>query len=236
MWTQRNSIILTAMSTALLVLAASANAINYSVGNNSGGPTSIVPVNSGPFGSSPVFQLNAGVDHDPSAGNLLKDFTNTSQGSGGPASGISSGQNIQITEVFTNVGAESWSAWDEEILSTTSGIPQPSPGFLFHPSNVTLLRNGIPLSSGVDYTRTGVQYFGAGNSGFISMTFSFAPSSYIQPGDTLEIQKQIHEVFSDANVWALNEAARVAQYPTAVPEPAAVGLLALALASQCRRR
>jgi hypothetical protein len=236
MRTQRISTTLTAATAALLAFVASANAITYSVGNNPGGPTTLVPVNSGPFGGSPNFQLNADVDYDLAAGNLLKDFTNTSQGSGGPASGIPSGQNVPIVEVFTNVGTEAWTAWDEAILSTTNGNPPPNPGFLFQSNNVQVRRNGILLNEGPDYTLSGVQYFGGGNNGYISMTIALAPASYILPSDTLEIEKRIHEVFNDGNVWALNEAARVAQYPTAVPEPAAVTLLALAVPLICRRQ
>ena len=228
--------VLFAATAACCVLAASADAVTYNVGSNPGDPNSGVLVPSGPFGSSPNFFFTAGIDHDPSADTLLKDFTNTSQGSGGGGSGIPSGQNVQITEIFTNDGSETWTAWDEAIVSTTVGNPPPSPGFLFQPNSVTVLHNGVPLNQGMDYTLSGVQYNQASNNGFISLSIAFAPASYIQPTDTLEIQKRIHEVFGDGNVWALNEAASVAQYPTAVPEPVGLGLLAMALPALRRRR
>ena len=233
---ERTWVMLVAATAALSVFAASAGAITYTVGNNPADPDNGVVVPSGPFGGSPNFVFTAGVDHDASADTLLKDFTNTSQGNVGGGGGIPSGQNVQITEIFTNDGTETWTAWDEAIVSTADGNPPPNPGFLFQQNNVTVLRNGVTLSEGIDYTLSGVQYNAASNNGLISLTIAFAPASYIQPSDTLEIQKRIHEVFGDGNIWRLDEAASVAQYPTAVPEPAALGLLVLALPALRRRR
>jgi hypothetical protein len=231
---QRTCLMLVAASVAISLFAASANAI--SVGNNPPDLMDGILVSSGPFGGTPSFVFAADIDYDAGSDALLKDFTQTSQGSGGPASGVFSGTPVPITETFTNVGTEAWSAWDEEILTTTAGNPPPSPGFLFS-GTVTVLRNGVPLTQGSDYTLGGVPYFGGGNNGFISRTITLAPASYIQPTDTLEIQKSIHEVFNDGNVWALNEAAQVAQYPTPVPEPTVVGVIAIAaLAASVRRR
>ena len=228
-------VMLVAATAAVSVFAPSAGAITYTVGNNPTDPEDSIVVPSGPFGNPPNFVFTAGIDHDASADTLLKDFTNTSQGNVGGGGGIPSGQNVPITEVFTNDGTEAWTAWDEAIVSTTDGNPPPSPGFLFQPNNVTVLRNGVTLNEGIDYTLSGVPYNAASNNGLISLTISFAPASYIQPSDQLEIRKRIHEVFGDGDIWRLDEAASVAQYPTAVPEPAVVGLLAL-LGLPARRR
>ena len=219
-----------AAAAAVLGFTAAANAVTYNVGNNPAALDTIVVVNSVGPPANPNFQLQAGIDHNPSADNLYKDFTNDS------GSGISSGQNLLITETFTNDGSETWTAWDELVVSTTDGIPAPSPGFLFQTNGTTVRRNGALLTDGVDYTLVGVPYNNAGNNGYISITISLSPASYIQPGDVLEIEKRIHEVSGDANPWRPAEAARVAQYPTAVPEPASLGLLALAAVACMPRR
>jgi hypothetical protein len=197
------------------------------IGNNPGGPTTLIAVDSGPFLGTPHFVVNADIIHDDAGGNLLKDFKNTSQGSGGPASGIPSGQNVLIDETFNNTGTDAWSAWTEQVVTPSEPLGT-EPGFLFAPGGITVSRNGTPLTEGVDYTLAGTPYFGSGNNGYSAITINFAPSSYIQPDDVLDIQKRIHEVFGDGNVWALNEEAQVAEYPTGVPEPAGLALLAVA--------
>jgi len=219
------------------IFASSARAITYSVGNNPGGTSAVVEVDSGPFGgNNPSFTLTAGVDQDPASGNLLKDFTQTSQGSGGPNSGLSSGRDVPIDETFSNDGTETWTAWDEAVVSQTDFGGPMGPGFLFDTS-VTVSRNGTTLTPGVDYTLTGTTFTQFGNSGYESLTISFSPGSQIQPSDMLRIQKNIHEVFGDGNVWTLGEAARVAEFPSAVPEPATLGLVAMTvLATGFRRR
>jgi hypothetical protein len=212
-------------------------AVTYSVGDNSGGTSSVVPINSGPFGGDPLFSLTAGVDQDPASGNLFKDLTQTSRQPGGPNSGISSGVDIPIDETFTNDGTEAWTAWSEAVITRTDTGGGNDPGFLFAP-DVVVSRNGATLTQGIDYAINGTTFPQNGNSGFESFTISFlTPLSYIQPTDTLHIQKSIHEVFGDANVWTFNETARIAEFPTALPEPATLGLVvAIPLATALRRR
>ncbi|MDB5305461.1 MAG: hypothetical protein JWM97_3010 [Phycisphaerales bacterium] len=64
---------------------------------------------------------------------------------------------------------------------------------------------------------------------------TFAPAAMVQPGDTLEIDKSIHEVFGDSDVWSLNEAARVAETPISVPEPTSLVMLGLGIAGMLAR-
>ena len=51
-----------------------------------------------------------------------------------------------------------------------------------------------------------------------------------------EIDKAIHEVFGDADVWSLNEAARVAETPIVTPEPTSLAMLALGATALLARR
>jgi hypothetical protein len=225
----RFQLILAAISASAVVsvCAAPAGAVSFLAGNNPSGPSSVVSANSGPFGGSPSFSLSIGVIADPTAGNLFKDLTQTSQGSGGPASGIASGNNVPITESLANHDTDAWTAWDERVVTQADfgggGSGPFGPGFLFD-TTIAVLRNGTPLTEGVDYTLTGTPYSNFGNSGYESFHIALAPASYINNLDVLEIHKSLHEVFGDGNVWALNETARLGEFPTVVPEPAALGL------------
>jgi hypothetical protein len=61
-----------------------------------------------------------------------------------------------------------------------------------------------------------------------AISILFAPHRVIETGDVLLIEKDIFEVFGDANIWMPGEAAQIAEYPTGVPEPAALSTLAIA--------
>jgi hypothetical protein len=239
---KQNSVLISA-AVSLCGLTATAYAVD--VGNNPAGASATVVVNSGPFGGSPSFTLSQSIMHVATAGNLFTDFTNTSQGGGGTGvPGISSGTNVPINETFTNTGADGWGGWTETVLTQTTLLGGGTvPGFLFDDlSPITVRRNGVLLTAGTDYTLITTPFpdgFGGGNNGYSSVTVSLAPSAFIQSGDNLNIQKQIHEVSGDANVWTINEAARVAQFPTAVPEPGTGVLLfgaVFAMRASSRRR
>ena len=235
MQSRRTFTLVIAAAAVICGLTDPADAVN--VGNTPGGPPIPLVVNSGPFGGTPSFLLVANVTYDPSADNLFKDFTNTSAGTGGSGSGILSGQNVPIDETFFNSGTDTWIAWTERVVSRST--PNGSdPGFLFDDQTpITVKRNGLILTQGVDYTLSTMFSGPPGNNGYEEITINLAPSSYIQPSDSIDIQKQIHEVFGDGNVWALGEAARVAQYPTPVPAPTTLALFAVAgVAPLLRRR
>ncbi|MDB5292286.1 MAG: hypothetical protein JWL69_3527 [Phycisphaerales bacterium] len=204
------------------------------VGDDPNGPTTLITVNSGPLNSAPSFSVSANLIHNGAAGNLLKDFTNTSQGSGGTGSGISSGTPVPITETFRNSGADTWSGWSEKVFSQTDFGGPTGPDFLFDPGSFVVKRNGAALAP-ADYNLAGSSFTSFGNSGYSSFTMTFAPAAMIQPGDTLEIDKSIHEVFGDGDVWSLNEVARVAETPISVPEPTSLALLGLCVAGTLAR-
>jgi hypothetical protein len=211
-----------------------AGASAFAVGDNPGGPSTIITVNSGPINGTPSFSVSADLIHDGTAGNLLKDFTNTSQGGGGTGSGISSGTPVPITETFHNSGTDTWSGWRETVLSQTDFGGPTGPDFLFDANSFVVKRNGAVLAP-VDYTLAGTSGNNFGNTGYDSFTLIFGPAAMIQPGDTLEIDKSIHEVFGDGDVWNLNEAARVAETPIATPEPTSLAMLGLGAAGMLAR-
>jgi hypothetical protein len=84
------------------------------------------------------------------------------------------------------------------------------------------------LSQGTDYTLTATTAspgLGISPGGdWVAFSILFKPSAQIQPGDTLGIRKNIFEVFLDADTWDTGERALLGENPTAVPEPASIGL------------
>jgi hypothetical protein len=200
---------------------------NHSVtGPPSGASTSIV--------ADIAHDLNSGPWHK----NLINNGTNA----------IPSGNNVGIQEVLTNTGAATWTGWNERVVTrTTINTPNDSPGFLFRQSSLALQADYgagfVPLTQGPDYTVTVVPYSGppdpSGNGqGWEEITIFLAPVRSIQTSNRLQINKQIFEVFLDGNLWNLGEAAEIAQYPIAVPEPASLGLAAfgaITLLARARR-
>ena len=63
------AVVVTAATAATWGFADPARAVN--VGNNPGGPSAMLVVNSGPFGGTPSFLLVENVTHDPAAGNRI---------------------------------------------------------------------------------------------------------------------------------------------------------------------
>jgi len=177
---------------------------------------------------------------DPNAGPWLKDLVATN--------GSASGVDRNITEVLTNLGGVTWSDWHEQVVTrTTINMPNDSPGFLFRQNSVNVLADYgsgfVPLNEGTDYTITPTNYSGPGSSGnngnWEAFDITLVPVRFINPGNRLQIQKQIFEVFLDADTWMTGEAARISQYPTAtgVPEPMAGGAVVMtALMTSLRRR
>src|SRR5215212_9118838 len=83
---QRISSLFVAAIVAIAFFAASASAVTYTVGANPGNPLNAVLIPSGPFAGTPNFVFSADIDYDAGGDTLLKDFTQTSQGGGGPNS------------------------------------------------------------------------------------------------------------------------------------------------------
>ena len=185
--------------------------------------------------SSGTFSITSAVAYEEGAGQWHKELI-------APPSGGNSGQRFDIVETIENVGAHTWTDWHERVVSTTT-INDPNgndPGFLFDNDSLHVSRNNVLLNLGTDYQLVPQPFnFGPPGENFghwYAFDIFFELGSTIQPGDALRIEKQIFEVFRDANIWMPGTIAVIAQYPT-VPEPTAL-LLASAglLASSVRRK
>jgi hypothetical protein len=204
------------------------------------GDTSMPSQDSGytisPFGS---VQVNENVMLSPSFGPWRTHLVN------GPQP-WASGQDISVTQTYVNLGSAPWGAWHENVISTTQigGGPDPEPGFLFDHTSLSVQANYgsgfITLAEGVDYTVMPTVYSGPPAMGnpdnWEAFTLRFAPARVIGVGNTLRIGYGIFEVFGDGDPWRPEEEAVLAQFPTAVPEPAAAALCTLAIAAALRRR
>jgi hypothetical protein len=206
-------------------------------------PPSSYPVTGGGGGGGGGGPANVSIVEDVAldfaAGPWLKDLVNVTAG------GFLSGQNRRISELLTNAGALTWTGWHERIVSRTTvggGPADNSPGFLFRENSLTLSANYgagvVPLTQGVDYTIvTTSGPPGSGNGpDWETITIAFAPNRVIEPGDILHIEKDIFEVFGDANIWMPGEAAQIGEYPIGVPEPGGVMMVAIAGSAVVRRR
>jgi hypothetical protein len=207
---------------ALLAVTDSARAgiLGIDAGDNPSGPTTVTTFN-GTMNSG--FSVAANVSYDATAGQWEKDLTNT----GG---GISSGQNVAISETLVNSGLLPWTDWHEHVISTTTVDGNPNfPEFLFDSTSLSVSRNGVPLTAGTDYTLVTDQVFNRSETvaDWSSVSIYFNPASDIPVGGTLQISEQIYEVFGNANIWVNGEAAQIGQNPT-VPEPASIVLVCLA--------
>jgi PEP-CTERM motif len=126
---------------------------------------------------------------------------------------------VDVIETIENVGTESWSDWHEVII----GDPLSANGMSFWSNVLDLKVNGTSMTS---FTVVGL------GSKVLTLD-NFSP--LVQPGDVLEIHKQI-EVF---NVAGETQAplVRMFQYPSiAVPEPSGVLLLGSTLMGLATRR
>ena len=198
----------------------------------SGDPNALPTIDSVPFFMG-GFSITRDVAYDGGSGQWHKELV-------GPGSSANSGDRRDIVETITNVGSQPWTDWHERVVSTTdidtTGDPN-DPGFLFDNDSLHVYRNNVLLTLGADYlVAPEIWTFGPmGNPGHWSaFDIFFQPGSTILPGDVLKIEKQIFEVFGDANPWRPNEIAVIAQYPT-IPEPA-TWILASAGVMACSTR
>ena len=217
-----------ALAATRLVLAD-----GISAGPNPSDPTATPSSYSG---NHDGFLIVEDVAYDGSADQWTKALVNV-----GPQQ-IFSGQLVEIDERLTNVGQLAWTDWHERVLSLTDtgGGPGLQPGFLFEKDSVSVYRNGGLLSQGTDYTLVPEVSQDPGNANdWVGLSIFFNPGATIQPGNTLRITKNIFEVFGDGNTWMTtepNNVALIAEYPTAIPEPTAIGLTLLASLVVCCRR
>jgi hypothetical protein len=190
--------------------------------------------------SSASTSITENVASDPASGPWHKNLINNTGNS------IASGNNVGVQEILTNTGTPAWTGWNERVVTrTTINTPNDSPGFLFRQGSLSLQGDYgsgfVPLTQGPDYTLTPVPYTGppdpTGNDqGWEAVTISLAPARQILNGQRLQINEQVFEVFLDGNLWAPSEAAELAQYPIAVPEPAGLAVIALAATGMLARR
>ena len=199
-------------------------------------PASSYPVTGG--GGPVHVSIVEEVALDFSAGPWLKDLVNST------ANGFNSGQNRTISETLTNAGTLTWTGWHERVVTRTTvggGQPDNAPGFLFRPNSLTLSADYgagvVPLAENVDYTvaATSPPPGSGGGSDWETITITFAPHAAIEPGDILNIRKDIFEVFGDADVWMPGEAARIGEYPIGVPEPGGLAMISAAAVALVRR-
>lgn len=218
---------------ALLLVPTLLTAAPIGASGNSGNPSLLTEHN---LTINDEFDITAGVALDPGAGPWFKGLRNSSPNP------ISSGQPVPITETLHNAGAIPWTDWHEEIDSRTTiggggggggGGANNAPGFLFANNSLSLMADYgsgfVGLAEGADYTLQTMLYSGpplsGNNNHWEAIWIFFEPHATIQSGDTLKIEKQIFEVYGDANLWMPGETAVIRQYPT--PEPATVMLLGL---------
>jgi hypothetical protein len=180
-------------------------------------------------GDSNGFSVIETVTYDGASGPWEKELTNAGNHP------IPSGQQVPIDEQLTNAGPTAWTGWHEEILADPEDPPFPD--FLFTAGSLQIDRNGVALIAGTDYTlvpTTADPGLGVTPTGdWVALSIFFNPAADIQSGDTLEIRKNIFEVFLDSDLWDVGESALVAEYPTTVPEPASIILASSGAVGLC---
>jgi len=143
------------------------------------------------------------IDADPNGLPWVKGFFD-------PKAWAAGNVTVDVIETIENVGAEAWSDWHEQII----GDPLSANGMSFWSNVVDLKVNGASMAS---FTVVGL--------GTKVLTLdNFSP--LVQPGDVLEIHKQV-DVF---NVAGETQAplVRMFQYPSiAIPEPGSLALVAM---------
>ena len=182
-------------------------------------------------GDATGFSVAEDVAYHAAAGPWLAGLRNTGDG-------IASGDAVSLSQSLANTGTLTWTEWHQTIASTTVvGSGTTIPGFLFVADSLVVRRDGALLVEGVDYTlsvsvhtATTGGMGGATNFGhWEGISILFSPSGQIAPGQTLEIEQQLFEVFLDGDPWRPHEVAELRQHAS-VPEPATWGMLALGLA------
>jgi hypothetical protein len=124
---------------------------------------------------------------------------------------------IDIVETLINVGTEPWTDWHEIMLPPPVGLVPP-----VWTSVVSLTVNGNPIG----YTATGI------GTGTLDL-FNF--SQPVLPGEIFGIHKK---ALVDGSIVANGAFLRIQEYPTTVPEPTCLALLAISgfAIAQIRRR
>jgi hypothetical protein len=124
---------------------------------------------------------------------------------------------LPVTEILQVAGGLPWTDWHEDVIGIdASGAPDPGWSW----ANPFILVNGQPASN---LTIAGV---GTGN-----LSFYFDP---VLPGSIIQIRKDL--VYSGPAGAVFTGTLAVHEYPTGVPEPTTLGLLALGGLCALRRR
>jgi hypothetical protein len=113
---------------------------------------------------------------------------------------------VDMFETIVNVGNEPWTDWHELLLPAPSGLPPH-----FWTNVVTLTVNGNPIG----FTATGL------NSQALDL-FNFTQP--VLPGDVFGIHKQLH---TSGTAGVSGAFLRIQEYPTGVPEPGTLALVAV---------
>jgi hypothetical protein len=219
---------------AATILSSSDNTQNFSSTNH---------VVLGPAGGASVV-VTQDVGHSPSFGPWRKFLINgATDPSASPPHSISSGVDVGMLETLTNLGGVAWNQWTEKVLTrTTIATPNDSPGFQFKNGSLLVEANYgsgfVVLTQGVHYTAVATPASGIGfdPNGSEALTINFQTGFHIEPGDKLRLSANIFEVFGDGDVWQQGLAAGITAFPGVVPEPAAMGMIALATTMLLRRR
>ena len=96
----------------------------------------------------------------------------------------------------------------------------------------------MPLVQGVDYTLTPIPNtgppVGGDNAHWQGFNVTFTPARRIATNNKLRIQKDIFEMFGDANIWTQGESAQLAEFP--IPEPSVATLMCVTSMGWLMRR
>jgi hypothetical protein len=150
------------------------------------------------------------VDLDPTGPPWNKSIGDTSNNVVGIAT-------IDIFETLVNAGTETWTDWHEFMLAPPVGLTPP-----VWTSVVGLSVNGNPIT----FTATGL------GTGSLDL-FNF--SQPVLPGNIFEIHKK---ALVDGSIMQNGAFLRLQEYPTTVPEPTSLALLAMGalMTAPMRRR
>lgn len=124
---------------------------------------------------------------------------------------------LDFEEHIVNVGTEAWGDWHEEILGPPAGLPPAS-----WTGSISLEVNGNPIT--FSSVGLGTQVLWLDNF-----------SQPVLPGEVFTIRKQALVLPNSAGATGV-ELMRLLEYPTPVPEPASLALLAMSSLTLMGRR